>query len=261
MITIKKSFTLIELLVVIAIIAILAAILFPVFAQAREKARSSNCLSNMKQIGTALQLYVDDWDETMPFAINLQITAPDGYPAKTYMVYDNLVYGNGDHCYTWMDAIFPYVKNVRLYHCPSINKEASGYAMNGLLTTTLSYDDVAGRSAIVWTNNSVECGRPLAEIQSSAKTVFVSEAPYVNTYYTMVGVAPALMANWDNRLGVGEKKAVRHLDGSNFTFCDGHAKYYKYRSGPTQNVNYEWGNDSCIYSWGKNAEYWDPSVN
>src|SRR5207302_5942836 len=62
----RTAFTLIELLVVIAIIAILAAILFPVFAQAREKARQANCLSNFKQIGLGVMMYVQDWDETYP---------------------------------------------------------------------------------------------------------------------------------------------------------------------------------------------------
>ena len=66
----KKGFTLIELLVVIAIIAILAAILFPVFAQAREKARQTSCLSNLKQIGTATMLYADDYDECLPLMLN-----------------------------------------------------------------------------------------------------------------------------------------------------------------------------------------------
>ncbi|MBQ0106006.1 MAG: prepilin-type N-terminal cleavage/methylation domain-containing protein, partial [Armatimonadetes bacterium] len=69
MFRIKKGFTLIELLVVIAIIAILAAILFPVFAQAREKARQTGCLSNMKNIGTAIMLYTDDNHETFPMAV------------------------------------------------------------------------------------------------------------------------------------------------------------------------------------------------
>jgi prepilin-type N-terminal cleavage/methylation domain-containing protein len=65
----KKGFTLIELLVVIAIIAILAAILFPVFSRAREQARKTACLSNLKQIGQALMMYVQDWDEGYPFNI------------------------------------------------------------------------------------------------------------------------------------------------------------------------------------------------
>ena len=91
---IKKGFTLIELLVVIAIIAILAAILFPVFAQAREKARQTSCLSNCKQLGTALQLYVDDYEETFPCMGIGGITAPDGYPQHKYNTTDWIVYND-----------------------------------------------------------------------------------------------------------------------------------------------------------------------
>jgi prepilin-type N-terminal cleavage/methylation domain-containing protein/prepilin-type processing-associated H-X9-DG protein len=91
----KQGFTLIELLVVIAIIAILAAILFPVFAQAREKARAISCLSNIKQIGTAIQMYTQDYDETYPY----------GCP-------------NGWWYYTWFINTQPYIQNVNILKCP-----------------------------------------------------------------------------------------------------------------------------------------------
>jgi prepilin-type N-terminal cleavage/methylation domain-containing protein/prepilin-type processing-associated H-X9-DG protein len=99
----RTGFTLIELLVVIAIIAILAAILFPVFAQAREKARQSGCLSNLKQIGTGLMMYAQDYDEAYPcnWFGGLWATTPNG------------------RMYKWMDAVYPYVKNEQVFSCPS----------------------------------------------------------------------------------------------------------------------------------------------
>jgi prepilin-type N-terminal cleavage/methylation domain-containing protein/prepilin-type processing-associated H-X9-DG protein len=101
-----KAFTLIELLVVIAIIAILAAILFPVFAQARDKARQATCLSNLKQMGTALMMYTQDHDETYP------PTYTYGDPTAT----SNL---DGTGIHHWSGFIQPYVKNVRIFVCPS----------------------------------------------------------------------------------------------------------------------------------------------
>src|SRR5579871_922154 len=104
----KSGFTLIELLVVIAIIAILAAILFPVFAQAREKARAITCVSDMKQIGLGLAMYIQDYDEEYPF---------DHYaPSPTYDV-------------NWFGAIYPYVKNGNKW---GANESASG--MGGINT-------------------------------------------------------------------------------------------------------------------------------
>src|ERR1043166_4202756 len=100
------GFTLIELLVVIAIIAILAAMLFPVFAQAREKARGVTCLNNLKQIGTGLHLYLQDYDETyplnrfaMPASRDCGKQSPPGY--------------------TWKESVQPYVKNGDVWVCPS----------------------------------------------------------------------------------------------------------------------------------------------
>ena len=90
----KKGFTLIELLVVIAIIAILAAILFPVFARARENARRASCSSNLKQMGLAVMQYTQDYDELMPFYYNR---------AGIW----------------WMDAVNPYAKSYQIWKCPS----------------------------------------------------------------------------------------------------------------------------------------------
>src|SRR5579859_3810893 len=95
--TSRRAFTLIELLVVIAIIAILAAILFPVFAQARESARKTSCLSNTKQINTALQMYTQDYDEM----VALNITSSPGNPINT-----------------WQDLAQPYMKNYNIILCP-----------------------------------------------------------------------------------------------------------------------------------------------
>ena len=101
----KRGFTLIELLVVIAIIAILAAILFPVFARARENARKSTCMSNLKQIGMATMMYVQDYDEMFPI---------DWYRSQS-----------ADTCHTWcamtqytLDSINVYAKNSKIWVCP-----------------------------------------------------------------------------------------------------------------------------------------------
>ena len=107
----KPGFTLIELLVVIAIIAILAAILFPVFAQAREKARATTCLSNCKQIGIGMRMYLDDYEGAWPFS---------WYPQAQY---------------GWDAALYPYTKNTRIFACPSnpqIPENAKGYLALGI---------------------------------------------------------------------------------------------------------------------------------
>ena len=104
----KKAFTLIELLVVIAIIAILAAILFPVFAQARERARAISCISNLKQIGLGLMMYSQDYDETLPVA----------FPANPP------INGGGQAVTPFESMIEPNTKNTDMWKCPSVNRNA-----------------------------------------------------------------------------------------------------------------------------------------
>jgi len=125
----RRGFTLIELLVVIAIIAILAAILFPVFAQAREKARQATCLSNMKQIGLAALMYAEDWEGGMPFSRRNTPAAlmPDpwgGKPADWT--------GTGPQQTYWMHDLYPYVKSWDLFHCPSRNTQDSMVLATGI---------------------------------------------------------------------------------------------------------------------------------
>jgi prepilin-type N-terminal cleavage/methylation domain-containing protein/prepilin-type processing-associated H-X9-DG protein len=99
----RRAFTLIELLVVIAIIAILAAILFPVFARARESARRISCASNLKQLGVAVQMYAQDFDEVLPYGQNWHGTSAD--LDKNYLLGNRV-------------KLQPYIKNESVWHCP-----------------------------------------------------------------------------------------------------------------------------------------------
>ena len=184
----RRGFTLIELLVVIAIIAILAAILFPVFARAREKARQTSCLSNMKQISLSMLMYIQDYDERLPatgWAGTETVTWPDGTVEK----------GRN----TWFLRIYPYVKNVQVFNCPSATVEWGGQ----------------NTSAIQTGMNAHMANVKLATVTYPAQTLLVADtmgpASYVflNYYRTDRWIAP------------------RHNGGANLGFIDGHAKWMK----------------------------------
>ena len=251
----KKGFTLIELLVVIAIIAILAAILFPVFAQAREKARQSNCLSNAKQIGTALQLYVDDYEETMPKMLNTFDPRPStDYPCWHFNTQPWGLAG-GAYWTTWMDSIYPYVKNVALFCCPSglkghkINSSwqdigpfgLSGYGMNNMLDG--GYTNIGNANS----------GIALAEINNSAETVFVCETIQQKTNsFSSIGMEAVLISSLFEENSSWHIPA-RHNGGLNYTFCDGHAKYFKRYDGPGLGNYQAWISSSSPKKW------WSPN--
>jgi prepilin-type N-terminal cleavage/methylation domain-containing protein len=135
----NRGFTLIELLVVIAIIAILAAILFPVFARAREAARKATCLSNLKQIALACIMYAQDYDEVLPAA------ASDGYafqhpvnPAAAGYTMDDAETNNlgSKDCWQLADLIMPYVKSLDLFMCPTLIRRTEG-GLEARITTAV----------------------------------------------------------------------------------------------------------------------------
>ena len=194
----RRGFTLIELLVVIAIIAILAAILFPVFAKAREKARQSSCLSNVKQISLAMIQYAQDYDERLVPSANAayNYVSPDGTPINVAPPSAML----------WMYMIYPYVKNVQIFTCPSYSDGWSPTVYDGSCGYGKNrYLDVA-----------------LALIDEPARTIMLCDCNYY-------------LSDWDVRAdsdsGSGSDNADpprdTHNEGSNFGFADGHAKWLK----------------------------------
>ncbi len=208
----RKGFTLIELLVVIAIIAILAAILFPVFAKARDKARQASCQSNMKQIGTSMMMYLQDYDEMYP--PNYRVDVPNVYASAPY-AYD-LALGKSD------SALDPYIKNWQIWICPSANKVEDSWGKRG----SYGFNMYLGGGSGYWC-----VGASSGSIQKSAETVLFGEGSWVlgppsNTGYQ----AGNLTAQWDSKDASGKWLNVdwdRHSNGANFVFCDGHVKFYK----------------------------------
>ena len=195
----RSGFTLIELLVVIAIIAILAAILFPVFAKAREKARQASCLSNVRQINTAILSYAQDYDEMLPSSWR----GPSAYP------------GN----YQWPQAVSPYIKNWQIFLCPS-DSGRTIVANNGAPGSTLSYGlSVAyyGGSGVAGVTVTSPYGKALGAIQAPAETIILGDFTAFEMGWQYISSQQNLMTYLPNR----------HNDGNNVGFADGHAKWYK----------------------------------
>jgi prepilin-type N-terminal cleavage/methylation domain-containing protein/prepilin-type processing-associated H-X9-DG protein len=222
----RSAFTLIELLVVIAIIAILAAILFPVFAQAREKARQASCLSNTKQIGTALMMYCQDYDET---------NVMNGYA------------GGGPQ---WPDLLQPYLKSDAVLVCPSASRgqlntgwNSGGKDFDGW-TTNLKRPCAYILNNVYYNNTTwgrlFEQGSPgpatLASIEDVAGTVFCgdgsgSQAPDTSGYRVRLDTTPR-----PPRIKSSQGDFVaRHSEGLNLTFFDGHAKWLRIQELGKQN--------------------------
>jgi prepilin-type N-terminal cleavage/methylation domain-containing protein/prepilin-type processing-associated H-X9-DG protein len=214
----RRGFTLIELLVVIAIIAILAAILFPVFAQARDKARSINCLSNTKQLGSALMQYCQDYDET------------------------NVPNGTGTNNPQWIDLLQPYAKSDGILLCPSADKN-NFYTGPNNPNNGIDYDGWTGylkrKSAFslnnVYYNNDL--GRlfeqggngpaKLATIDDVAGTIFCADGSSAQVVQTGTILVNSFTKNPPRIDGAQGDFIGRHQGGLNAIFFDGHSKWIK----------------------------------
>jgi prepilin-type N-terminal cleavage/methylation domain-containing protein/prepilin-type processing-associated H-X9-DG protein len=217
----RNAFTLIELLVVIAIIAILAAILFPVFAQAREKARSATCLSNFKQLGTGVMMYVQDWDDTYPN--NRLFTFPGGSEGNKLLV-------------SWKTATHPYVKNVDVYRCPS-NKnnqkpdETKGDDAFGLPVFPISY---AYNGSALWSAAVTKTTIPLGSVPEPARYLMLIESNAAYSDYGIWGFA-------DTGPGPGGSFFVHSNKQMQALFFDGHAKTTRFsQTLGTSNDDQQW---------------------
>ena len=248
----RRAFTLIELLVVIAIIAILAAILFPVFAQAREKARQTACLSNLKQIGTGLAMYTQDYDEMLA---GNHLGAPHSNAGDAGMrprtdigfldIDETRVRRN------WARDVQPYIKNTPIYECPNSLPRSSW-------STPSDYEETRHpRGANVnYMLNGITSTKALAAIPAPADIIYLHEYKFKSRVSQVrphpdgtIGGAPAFRQY--NHFFYD----LMHSEGGNLVFCDGHAKWRK----KTQIKFKDFGADTRALAGGPERAFRDPT--
>ncbi len=218
----RRAFTLIELLVVIAIIAILAAILFPVFAKAREKARQTNCLSNLKQLGMSSLMYLSDSDDL--YFGHLQGTRNTFYPPSGMYL-------------NWPQQVHPYSKNAQIMSCPSLPDAPWVYSPT-------ARDNNFGYGMNYWMTYYYYYILGTAIIPRPAETIWYTDCNYYLVYPTFY------LYTYPNDATYGQngtaRLQLRHNDGVNVAYLDGHSKWMNRNTiegdiGNTTASKYWWG--------------------
>jgi prepilin-type N-terminal cleavage/methylation domain-containing protein/prepilin-type processing-associated H-X9-DG protein len=289
----RRAFTLIELLVVIAIIAILAAILFPVFAQAREKARATSCLSNQKQIGLGIMMYSQDYDENYPL-----FCAGFGVAARIQNPLDPAAGAAGTSAgrrNMWQAQIYPYLKNWDIYSCPSDTPTSTdkvlkfhtlsyGYNYGYLSKLEVTQDPGDATAPTQWFSGKSQAAvsRPsdiVMIIDTGGRAAFTAAStlgsminppdawPSTEYFYGPDTVGWGTNcgnyfkgtggAKWANTGGA----AWRHSEGFNVTYADGHAKFSKIGGMMvgTNNTNLALDCTATDYTAaGRSIQKWDP---
>ncbi len=241
----RKGFTLIELLVVIAIIAILAAILFPVFARARRAAQTSSCQSNLKQIGSAVKMYLSDWQDTYPTnrtwqGMNLGPVQPIVNVTDPTLVDMKFRYG-----ITWVEGLYGYVEQstkkgdpASVWKCPAAGNDTFPTNPNGQFPiTTYAFNAclIEQPEGIIKSASSLmlirEFGRQATSClrPSNMAANLPNSNPQYPPQYPFLNQADALKSS----LPATEYKL--HANGSNLLFADGHVKYFELTYFPPQN--------------------------
>jgi len=292
----KTAFTLVELLVVIAIIALLAAILFPVLGRVREAGRRTVCLSNMKQIGSGMLMYISDHGERlMPFMAGQgpgmtfgSLTDPGDLPqgagiklatysenpstpAERYIID---VYNHGYHYYSYMDLIHKYTQNVEIWQCPSLSKgrdlskTTPPFSYQGGSRPEAFGGIIGDNKNISWPPSynmnagfgGINVGGgylPMASIPTPSQKIFLVHHPRV--YPPNAGdVCRELLIKTDSL-------SVPHFDGTVILWLDGHAKWYSRehylkkftRGGPPSGLYADANNTNCGTSGDLHPPYWD----
>jgi prepilin-type N-terminal cleavage/methylation domain-containing protein/prepilin-type processing-associated H-X9-DG protein len=223
-----RGFTLIELLIVIAIISILVAILFPVFARARENARRASCMSNLKQIGLGVIMYVQDYDEKYPFSSQLRSTLDSSWTAVP-----NGDYANSSSIF-WPLFIEPYTKSSQLFHCPSSSYSSPlycNYGVNRIVIADYGANATSASMVAIPSPSTIYTIMDSGLYKLNPNSVKRLDTG-VNCDY-IPGTGPGSAANRPDISACtitslySDYESGRHFGGVNMAFADGHVKWLK----------------------------------